>query len=172
MKITESTKQILRSLLWRSQKYKTFWFSRHEYEKFWLTERTLRTIISKLQDEKIIKKVYTETYSVDWKPRRRNIWVATDKLSDIVKSFTDSISDMNEKIIWWCKNQNPIQTLRSFWVQVFSGGRIWDKKSKITVNKNTWAIKNWKTWKSYNLYNYIRESIDCSHAYFFKHFIW
>mgnify|MGYP003419491991 FL=1 len=172
MQFTESTKQILRSLLWRSQKYRMFWFSRHEYEKFWLTERTLRTIIEKLQAEKIIKKVYTETYSVDWKPRRRNIWIATDRLLELVKSFSEAIADMNDKIISWCKNQNPVQTLREFGVQVFSGGRLWDKKSKVTVNKKTWAIKDWKTWKSYNLYNYLRESLECSHTYFFKHFIW
>jgi hypothetical protein len=40
------------------------------------------------------------------------------------------------------------------------------------VNRTTGAIKDWKTWKSYNLYNYLRESVDCTHTYFFKNFIW
>lgn len=53
----------------------------------------------------------------------------------MVASFTESIKDMNEKIIGWCKTQNPVQTLRDFGIEVFNGGRIGKKKSSITVNK-------------------------------------
>lgn len=171
MQITPTIKAILLSISWRSKKYWTFGLSRHEYEKYGTTQDKLRLIIKKLKSEwYIILEWYEPHESFKANPVRA-IYKATDKLLSLVKSFSEGIADMNEKIIWWCKNQNPVQTLRDFWVQVFAGGRIWDKKAKVTVNKKTWAIKDWKTWKSYNLYNYLRESLDCSHTYFFKHFI-
>ena len=68
-------------------------------------------------------------------PRRRNIFRATPKLLDMVATFTESIKDMNEKIIGWCEKQNPIQTLRDFGIEVFNGGRIGKKKSSITISK-------------------------------------
>lgn len=172
MHITEPVKDILRSLSWRSRTYIRFWFSRHEYKKFWLTERTLRTIISQLKASGYIQQVGQEKYTEMWQPRRRNIFIATQKLFDIVASFTESIKEMNEKIVSWCKNQNSVQTLRDFGIEVFNGGRIGKKKSSLTVSKKNGAIKDWKTWKTYNLYNYLRESLNCTHAYFFSHFIW
>lgn len=171
MQIDDTIKAILRSLSWRSKAYKQFWFSRHEYKKFWLTERTLRTIINQLKAFWYIEQVWQEKYTEMGQPRRRNIFRATQKLFDMVASFTESIKDMNEKIIGWCKNQNPVQTLRDFWIEVFKWGRIGKKKSSLTVNRTTGAIKDWKTWKTYNLYNYLRESVDCTHTYFVKHFI-
>lgn len=171
MQLNEPVKEILRSLSWRARTYTRFWFSRHEYKKFWLTERTLRTIINQLKALGYIQQVWQEKYTEMWQPRRRNIFVATQKLFDMVASFTESINEMNEKIVSWCKEQNPVQTLKDFWIEVFNGGRIWKKKSSITVNKQNGAIKDWKTWKTYNLYNYLRESLDCTHQYFFKHFI-
>mgnify|MGYP007089694896 FL=1 len=171
MQITPTIQSILRSLAWRAKKYEKFWFSRHEYEKFWLTERTLRTLIRKFQDEKLIIKIDTETYMKEGKPRRRNIWKATQALLSLVQSFSESIKDMNEKIVNWCKNQNPVQILRDFGIEVFNGGRIGKKKSSITISKKNWAIKDWKTWKTYNLYNYLRESMNCTHSYFITNFI-
>ena len=172
MQINDTLKNILRSLAGRSKSYTQFWFSRHEYKKFWLTERTLRTIINQLKALGYIEQVWQEKYTEMWQPRRRNIFRATQKLFDIVASFTESIKDMNEKIVSWCKSQNPIQTLRDFWIEVFNGGRIGKKKSSITVSKKNGAIKDWKTWKTYNLYNYLRESLDCTHSYFIQNFIW
>lgn len=69
------------------------------------------------------------------KPRRRNIWKATQALLSLVQSFSESIKDMNEKIVNWCKNQNPVQILRDFGIEVFNGGRIGKKKSSITISK-------------------------------------
>jgi hypothetical protein len=43
---------------------------------------------------------------------------------NLVATFAEAIKDMNEKIITWCKNQNPVQTLRDFGIEVFNGGRI------------------------------------------------
>ena len=63
----------------------------------------------------------------------------------MVASFTESIKDMNEKIIGWCKSQNPVQTLRDFGIEVFNGGRIGKKKSSLTISKKNGAIKDWKT---------------------------
>lgn len=171
MQIDDTIKNILRSLSGRSKAYKQFWFSRHEYKKFWLTERTLRTIISHLKASGYIQQVWQEKYTEMWQPRRRNIFIATQKLFDIVASFTESIKDMNDKIFTWCKKQNPVQILRDFGVEVFNGGRIGKKNSSITVNKHHGAIKDWKTWKTYNLYNYLRQYLDCTHQYFFTNFI-
>lgn len=171
MQINDTTKEILRSLSGRSKVYTNFWFSRHEYAKFWLTERTLRTIINQLKAFWYIKQIWQERYIENGQPRRRNIFIATQKLFDMVASFTESIKDMNEKIIGWCKTQNPVQTLRDFGIEVFNGGRIGKKKSSITVNKKNWSIKDWKTWKTYNLYNYLKQSLNCTHAYFINNFI-
>jgi hypothetical protein len=44
--------------------------------------------------------------------RRRNIYKITEKLTDLVKSFTKKIADLNEKIIRWCNNQKPVEILR------------------------------------------------------------
>lgn len=171
MEITPTLKKILRSIAWRANKYWTFWLSRHEWEKFDTTQDKLRYIIKKLKQEWYITLEWYESHESFRANPVRAIYKATDKLLDLVRTFTESVKDMNEKIITWCKNQNPVQTLRDFWVQIFNGGRIWKKKSSITINKETWAIKDWKTWKSYNLYNYLRESLECSHTYFFNHFI-
>ena len=159
MQITDTIKTILYSIQGRAKKYGKFWLSRHEYEKFWLTERSLRTIIKNLQKERLIQKIDTEKYMEDWKPRRRNIWIITDTFTIIMKWLWKSISDMNEKIVGWCKNQNPIQTLRNYWIEVFNWGRLWEKRSKVTVNARNWAITNWKTWEKWNLFNYIRNTI-------------
>lgn len=171
MEINETTKQILRSIHGRYQKYKEFGLSRYEYEKYGVSERIMRWIINKLQIEGFIEKVRCENYQVEWKPKRRNIWRVTSKLLDLVKSFTKSILDMNAKIIDWCK-QNPIQKLRDMGVFVANNGRIWDKKSKTTVNKWNGAITNWKTWETWNIFNYLRDKENCDTLYFLKHFIW
>lgn len=172
MQINDTLKNILRSLAWRSKSYTNFWFSKYEFEKFWLTERTLRTIIEQMQKLWYIEKVGQEKFMKDWIYMRRNLYKAHTKLFDMVASFTEAIKDMNDKIVSWCKEQNPVQTLKNFWIEVFSGGRIGKKKSSLTINKKNGAIKDWKTWKSYNLYNYLRESINCTHSYFVTNLIW
>ena len=172
MQITPTIKAILLSIAWRSRKYGTFWLSRHEYEKYGTTPDKLRLIIKKLKQEGYIVHQWYEKHEAFKANPVRAIYTATDKLLNLVATFAEAIKDMNEKIITWCKNQNPVQTLRDFGIEVFNGGRIWKKKSSLTVNRTTGAIKDWKTWKSYNLYNYLRESVDCTHTYFFKNFIW
>lgn len=159
MQITDTIKTILYSIQGRANKYGKFWLSRYEYAKFGITERNLRTIIKNLDKENIIKFVECEEFFDNWKPRRRNIWIITDTFTMIMKWLWKSISDMNEKIVGWCKNQNPIQTLRNYWIEVFNWGRLWEKRSKITVNARNWAITNWKTWEKWNLFNYIRDTL-------------
>lgn len=171
MQINSTTKAILLSILWRSRKYWKFWLSRHEYAKYDTTPDKLRLIIRKLKAEWYITLEWYEKHESFKANPIRAVYKATQKLFDICASFTESIKDMNEKIIGWCKEQNPVQTLRSFWIEVFNGGRIGKKKSSITVNKRNWSIKNWKTWKTYNLYNYLRESLNCTHKEFFTNFI-
>lgn len=171
MEINATTKEILMSIHWRSQKYTKFGISKYEYEKYWLTERKLRTIINNLIIEWFITNVWQEIFYKNCIKMRRNVYIATEKLLDLVKSFTKSIVDMNAKIIKWC-NENPVQKLRDMGVFVAGNGRIWDKKSKTTVNKRNWAITNWKTGEKCNVFNYLRDRENCDTFYFFTHFIW
>lgn len=171
MQITPTIKSILLSISGRSKKYWTFWLSRHEYKKYNTTPDKLRLIIKKLKSEWYITHEWYEANPSFKANPVRAIYNATQKLLDLVRSFTESIKDMNERIVKWCKEQNPTKTLKNFWIEVYNGGRIGKKKSSITVNNKNWSIKDWKTWKSYNLYNYLKESIGCTHHYFFNNFI-
>lgn len=170
MEITDKIKEILKSAYGRHKKYREFWLSKMEYPKYWLTERKMRTIVNNLQKNWYIQKVRCENFIKDW-PKRRNIFIATKKLIDLVQSFTKSIIDMNAKIIDWCK-QNPVQKLRDMGIIVQNNGRIWNKKSKTTINKRNWAITNWKTWETWNLFNYLRDFVWWDTMYFFTHFVW
>lgn len=172
MQITPTIKAILLSISGRSKKYGTFWLSRHEYEKYDTTQDKLRLIIKKLKAEWYILHQWYEKHEKFKANPVRCVYVATQKLFDLVSGFAEAIKDMNEKIVNWCKDQNPVQALRDFWIEVFKWGRIWKAKSSITINIKNGAIKDWKTCKTYNLYNYLRESLDCTHSYFFSHFIW
>lgn len=167
MQITPTIKQVLLSISGRSKKYGKFWLSRHEYEKFWTTPDKLRLIIRKLKLEWYITfECYEPNPSFKANPIRA-VYRATNKLLEFVKWLWKSISDMNEKIVGWCKNQNPIQTLRNYWIEVFNWGRLWEKRSKVTVNARNWSITNWKTWEKWNLFNYIRDTLWVSTHEFF-----
>jgi hypothetical protein len=65
--------------------------------------------------------------------RRRNIYKATQLLTDLAKSFTKKIVDLNDKIIRWCSEQNPLKVLKDNDIQLF-GRRIGKKNSSITVS--------------------------------------
>lgn len=175
MQITETIKTIIHSIHWRANTYGQFGLSKYEFEKFWLTERTLRTIINKLQLAWYIERVWQETFIKEVAGKavkmRRNLYKATTKLFALVKSFAKSIENMNEKIIDWCKNQRPFDLIRSFWLEVTMWGRIGGKKSKITVNKRNWSVTNWKEQKSWNLFWYLREHTGQGVLEFYHNFI-
>jgi hypothetical protein len=85
----------------------------------------MRAIINELRKgNEYLQFVRCEKYKdTNGAPRRRNIYTASQKLLDLVKSFTKSIVDMNAKIIEWCKI-NPVQKLRDMGVFVSGNGRI------------------------------------------------
>lgn len=171
MLITPLVKKILLSITWRARTYETFWLSRHEHEKYKTTQDKLRYIIKKLKAEWYITlEWYEPNPSFPANPIRAK-YKATTKLFDLVKSFAKSIENMNEKIIDWCKNQKPFDLMRSFWLEVTTGGRIGGKESKITVNKRTWSVTNWKEWKSWNLFWYLREQTGQGVLEFYKNFV-
>lgn len=172
MELTNTIKDIFRSISGRANKYKEFGLSRHEYEKYGVSENKMRSIINEMYKDWLIEKIRCEKYRENGAPRRRNIWIVTDKFLSIIQTITKSISDLNTKIIDWCKKQNPVQVLREHGIFVANNGRIGDKKSKITINKRNWSITNWKTWDKSNLFNYLRDNIWCDTIYFFTHFIW
>lgn len=156
MEITDTIKAILQSISWRSNKYWEFWLSKYEYEKYWLTERSLRTIIEKLRNEWYIQWVRYEYFKwIEWDVRKRNIFIATEKLTDLLKTFTKKIVDLNDKIIKWCGKQDILKVLWQHDIQLF-GRRIGKRNSSITVGKK-WQIQDWKTWEKWNLFDYLRK---------------
>lgn len=171
MTITPEIKAILQSISGRSNKYWEFWLSRHEYEKYWLTEMKLRTIINNLVKEWFIQKIRCEYFSfLPNMIRRRNIYRATQILIDLVKSFTQKVVDLNEKIIAWCSQQNLIKAFKDHDIQVF-GRRIGSKQSSITFS-SLWEISDWKTGKKWNLFNYLRDHEGQGTIEFYRNFIW
>jgi len=170
MQITHEIKRIIQSISGRSNKYWEFWLSRHEYEKYGLTEMKLRTIINNLVKEGYITKIRCEYFSfLPNMIRRRNIYKATHLLIDLVKSFTQKIVDLNDKIIRWCSEQNPLDIFRQHDIQVF-WKRLNKKNSSITFS-SCWEISDWKTWKKWNLFNYLKEMNGQSTIEFYKNFI-
>lgn len=171
MLITPEIKRIIQSISGRSNKYWEFWLSRHEYEKYWLTEMKLRTIINNLVKEGYITKIRCEYFSfLPNMIRRRNIYKATQILIDLVKSFTKKIVDLNEKIVRWCSEQNPLEVLRQHGIEVF-GKRVGKKNSSTTVSIK-WEISDWKTGKKWNLFNYLKDHEGQGTVEFYKNFIW
>lgn len=173
MEITDTIKAILQSISGRSNKYWEFWLSKYEYEKYWLTERSLRTIIEKLRNEWYIQWVRYEYFKwIEWDVRKRNIFIATEKLTDLLKTFTKKIVDLNDKIIEWCKKQDIRSTLSSHGIELFKWRRIGKKWSSITYSDNKKCISDWKTWKKWNLFNYLKEFENQSTLEFYKNFVW
>lgn len=170
MEITPTIKAILLSISGRSKKYWTFGLSRHEWAKYETTQDKLRYIIKKLKQEWYITLEWYEPNPSFKANPVRAIYKATDKLFDLVQSFTKKIVDLNDKIIRWCSEQNPLDTLRQHGIQVF-GRRIGKKNSSITVS-GIWEISDWKTGKKWNLFNYLRDFNQQSTLEFYNNFIW
>lgn len=170
MEITPTIKAILLSISGRSKKYWTFWLSRHEWEKYDTTQDKLRYIIKKLKQEWYITLEWYEPNPSFKANPVRAVYKATEKLFDLVKSFTQKIVDLNDKIIRWCSEQNPMEVLRQHGIEVF-GKRVGKKNSSVTVSIN-WAISDWKTWKKWNLFNYLKDHEGQGTLEFYKNFIW
>lgn len=171
MTITPEIKAIIQSISGRSNKYWEFWLSRHEYEKYWLTEMKLRTIINNLVKEGYITKIRCEYFSfLPNMIRRRNIYKATQLLIDLAKSFIQKIVDLNEKIIAWCSEKKPVDRLKEHDIQMY-WNRLNKKNSSVTVSV-TWAISDWKTWKKWNLFNYLKDHENQGTLEFYKNFVW
>lgn len=89
---------------------------------------------------------------------------------DLVKSFAQKVVDLNNKIIAWCSEQDPIATLRDHGIEVF-GYSIGKKRSGVTVDRATGCISNWKTGKKWNLFNYLCDFNEQSTLEFYNNFI-
>lgn len=170
MIITPTIKAILLSISGRSKKYGTFWLSRHEYAKYETTPDKLRMIIKKLKQEWYITHEWYEPNPSFRANPVRAIYKATDKLIDLVKSFVQKVVDLNDKIIQWCSEQDPIATLKAHSVELF-GYSIGKKRSGITVDRATGCISNWKTGKKWNLFNYLKEIEGQGTMEFYRNFI-
>lgn len=169
MLINPTIKAILLSISGRSNKYWTFGLSRHEWEKYWTTQDKLRTIIKKLKAEGYITLEWYEPNPSFKANPVRAVYKATSKLFDLVKSFTQKVVDLNEKIIMWCSQQDPIELLRSHGIQLF-GRRIWKKWSSVSVSRK-WCISDWKSGKKMNLFDYLRDLSGQGTLEFYRNFI-
>ena len=170
MEITPTIKAILLSVSGRSQKYWTFWLSRHEWSKYDTTQDKLRYIIKKLKQEWYITlEGYEPNPSFKANPVRA-VYKATEKLFDLVKSFTKKIVDLNDKIVRWCSEQNPLDTIRQHDIQVF-GKRIGKKNSNVTVSQK-WCISDWRTWEKWNLFDFLRKESGQWVLEFYYNFVW
>lgn len=170
MEITPTIKAILLSISWRSKKYWTFWLSRHEWQKYDTTQDKLRYIIKKLKQEWYITLEWYEPNPAFRANPVRAVYRATSKLFDLIKSFTQKIVDLNDKIISWCASQNPADILRQHGIQVF-GKRVGKKKSNITVGR-LWQISDWRTWEKWNLFDFLRRESGQWVLEFYYNFIW
>ena len=171
MEITPTIKAILLSISGRSKKYWTFWLSRHEWSKYDTTQDKLRYIIKKLKQEWYITLEWYEPNPAFKANPVRAVYKATEKLFDLVKSFTKKIVDLNDKIVEWCKKQDIRSTLSSHGIELFKWRRIGKKWSSITYSDQKKCISDWKTWKKWNLFNYLKDHEGQGTLEFYKNFI-
>lgn len=140
-------RSVVQAIRWRSEKYSRIWISRTEYQYFWLGEMKLRQIIDYLRQIGFINKVGMEKSG----KYMCNVYVMHD-------FFDHGIDRMNEKIVSWCRSTD-VKVILSYFGVTCKGLRIWWVKS-ITFNRRSHCIADWKTWKKWNLFNYIRDTFD------------
>jgi hypothetical protein len=62
--------------------------------------------------------------------------------------------------------------MKSIGIKIDNNGRIWDKCDKVTINKTSGAITNWKTWEKWNIFNYLKEKTNMSPISFYLKYVW
>lgn len=163
----EVVTKILYSVKGRAKKYWVFGLSRHEYTKYDITEYQFRKIIKTLRDKGYITfhKLVQEVRN--WKPSKYNLYELWNRLKQIFSSLQRGVENLNDKIIAWTKQNSSIELLRSFGIQVKNNWKF----GKLSVNKKTGAISDWKNNKKYNLFNYLREKENQGILEFYNNFI-
>jgi len=166
--IIEQVTKIIYSIRWRAKAYWEFWLSRHEYTKYDITEYQFRNIIKVLRDKWYITFHKLVIESKNWRPSKYNLYSLGNRLKQIFATIQRGVENINDKIIAWTKQNAPIDLLRSFGIQVKNNGKFW----KLSVNKKTGAISDWKENKKYNLFNYLRDYTNQNTLEFFNNFVW
>jgi len=95
------------------------------------------------------------------------LYALWNRLKQLFSKLQRGVENLNDKIIAWTKQNNPIELLRSFWIQVKNNWKF----GKLSVNKKTGAITDWKNNNKYNLFNYLREKENQGILEFYNNFI-
>ena len=150
--------KLLWSLKWRYDKYWEIFISRKEFKKFWLTEKQLRWFIEKFRMLWFLK--FEWQVRKDWNKYSSNIYSIWEELKKIFNMLIWGIKNMYKKV-WEFIDKNWIEILKKFWVRLFNEKKNLIEK-KVSIWKR-WQIKNWKTWKWYNIFSYLMEfrNISC-----------
>lgn len=151
--------KILKSIYKRHLKYKwEVFLSRHEHQKFWLTEWEMRKQLRLLRRNWLL----TIWKRYCWEKRFSNLYKLTDelleyikeKLKKVRKSF-DIVKFNNETKVENIKN---LLGIRWFWKNFVISK---DKDYKYTYNSQFNIITKWsKSWwehKWFNLFNWLKE---------------
>ncbi len=152
---------ILLSIKGRKDKYWSVGISRKENEKYGISEWQMRKFIKKCVSVGIIEKTGEK------KIGRFNCNIYS--VSSIIDTITGYISDMNKKIIDWCKESNARDVLVNFGNKI-KWYRLNGRKS-LTFHKKTGIVSDWKEWKKMNLFDFVREWLWMN-AYSFALYVW
>ena len=144
--------KVLWSFKWRFNKHWKIIFSRKEFNKFWTTERKLRWVIDAFRWTWLLEQIWKERK--DGNRYYSNVYSISEELKSIFDKLVWGIKDLYKKV-WEFVSNNWIEVLKDFWIKLFNEKRKLIEK-KISFGKR-WQIKNWKTWKWYNIFSYLME---------------
>lgn len=151
-----SNEKGVNKVLWaikaRQETYGEVGISRYEHKRFGFTEKQLRNIIQTMRNLGFLILKGKATADNGYLCNVYELWEPLKQILSWLKSW---IENLNEKIVAF-NSHTPITILQRFGVQVFKNWRLYSTKSKITYNRRTKAITNWKTWTHYSLFNFIK----------------
>ncbi len=154
-----SLNKILWTIKWRDECYGLVWLSRHEHEKFWLSERQCRRYIETFIQQWLLE--LESRREIDWKSIPCNVYTVTEKLNKILQLLKGWIIDMSEKIKSVCKNMNIENFFTELWIDFNRKTRkLKDNKwrmnsfSNISYSNKCNKITDWKEWETYDIYNF------------------
>jgi len=145
---------IVWTIKWRQDCYWEVWLSRCENKNFNTSERQLSSIIQNLRKNWLL--ILKERRQGNNNKFLCNVYEISQELKQILSLLLTYTEFLNEKIVKWSK-ENFESKLNEYGIKHFRNWRLLDKKWKITYNKRTFIITDWKINKHYNLFNFIKE---------------
>ena len=153
-------KQILRSLLWRHNKYWEVFLSRHEYYKFGVTEWEMRKTLRELRRMglNIVGKRYC------WEGRFANAYKLSEELITYIKKELGKIQKGFDIVKFNAEvTKEYVENL--FWLKVRHKNTVLSNETgsyKYTFNSEYNIITRWDKWgwwgnKWFNFFNWVKE---------------